>query len=380
MRNRREEDRLAAEKQRADVHRATRAESLVQALGTADTAELRRIVAELADLRDLARPKLVELAAQPITTKPGLHARLALLSDEPRHAAEVAAYLPTCDLEELVTIREFLKPHKEAVAPALWAVLSAARSDSGQRVRAAGALAELTPNDARWKQLGGAVATALVNQDSFVIGRWTAALKPVGRWLFPTLADFLVDEGRSPLARGVIARAYATLAADVPDAGFRLETMLTAMSDTATPEERIDWAKRQASIGASLLVLGRVEKAWPLLQHRPDPTMRSYLVERLVPFGVDPRMLMARLAEEKDVTVRRAILLGLGEYGAGRMSSADRERLLAIYRDDPDAGVHGVVEWTLREWGVRAELQKVDRELATGTWSGIGSGISRARG
>ena len=70
----------------------------------------------------------------------------------------------------------------------------------------------------------------------------------------------------------------------------------------------------------ALLVMGRTEKVWPLLKHRPDPTLRSYLIDRLGPGGVDPKVLTARLEEEKEVSARRAILLSLGEYGLDRLS------------------------------------------------------------
>ena len=85
-------------------------------------------------------------------------------------------------------------------------------------------------------------------------------------------------------------------------------------------EAKIALAKRQASIGVALLVMGRGEKVWPLLKHRPDPTLRSYLIERLGPGGVDPKVLTARLEEEQEVSVKRAILLSLGEFGLDRLS------------------------------------------------------------
>ena len=33
------------------------------------------------------------------------------------------------------------------------------------------------------------------------------------------------------------------------------------------------------------------------------------------------------------------------------------------YRDDPDAGIHGAAEWTLRKWGQQAKLKETDNEL-----------------
>ena len=68
-------------------------------------------------------------------------------------------------------------------------------------------------------------------------------------------------------------------------------------------------------------------------------------------------MLTARLEEEQEVSVKRAILLSLGEFGLDRLSLAERRnllpRLLQLYRDDPDPGIHGAAEWLLRQWQAR---------------------------
>src|SRR5262249_833236 len=39
-------------------------------------------------------------------------------------------------------------------------------------------------------------------------------------------------------------------------------------------------------------------------------------------------------------------------------------KLLRLYRDDPDAGVHGSAKWLLMRWGRQADLAAVHRELA----------------
>src|SRR5207253_2920361 len=130
----------------------------------------------------------------------------------------------------------------------------------------------------------------------------------------------------------------------------------------ASVEAKISLAKQQASIGVALLVMGRGEKVWGLLVHQPDPTLRSYLIDRLAPGGVDPKVLISRLEEEQDVSARRAILLSLGEFGLDRLSQAQRlnllPRLVQLYRDDPDPGIHGAAEWLTRQWAQGDKLQK----------------------
>jgi serine/threonine protein kinase/formylglycine-generating enzyme required for sulfatase activity len=138
-------------------------------------------------------------------------------------------------------------------------------------------------------------------------------------------------------------------------------------------------SRRQANLAATLMRLGKPEPAWELLRHRPDPEARSRLIERLQPLGVKADQLLRRLKEEKDVSVRRALILALGDYGPDELPPAARDScaklLLKWYQDDRDAGVHGAVDWLLRQgsdgpqprpldWGCRKELEQIDEALA----------------
>jgi formylglycine-generating enzyme required for sulfatase activity len=136
------------------------------------------------------------------------------------------------------------------------------------------------------------------------------------------------------------------------------------------PEEEKDrLAKRQANAAVALLRLGRPEPVWPLLVHSPDPRRRNYLIHRLAPLGANPRDLIRRLDTEPEVSARRALLLALGEFGAGQLPAAERKALLPallrLYREHPDPGLHGAAAWLLRQWGQAARLRALDNELAS---------------
>jgi formylglycine-generating enzyme required for sulfatase activity len=59
-------------------------------------------------------------------------------------------------------------------------------------------------------------------------------------------------------------------------------------------------------------------------------------------------------SKQTDVSARRALLLSLGEYRPALVppSALTRlvDRLALDYRDDPDPGIHGAIEWLLRQW------------------------------
>jgi formylglycine-generating enzyme required for sulfatase activity len=127
-------------------------------------------------------------------------------------------------------------------------------------------------------------------------------------------------------------------------------------------------AQRQAQAAVALVQLGRAEQVWPLLQQSPDPRLRSYLIHRMAALGTNPQIVLKRWEEEQDVSVRRALLLCLGEFGEAELPPSVRQTLSAqlreVYRQDSDPGVHSAAEWLLRRWGAEAELRQLDDELA----------------
>ena len=84
-----------------------------------------------------------------------------------------------------------------------------------------------------------------------------------------------------------------------------------------------------------------------------------------------PTALVERLADEPDVTTRRALLLSLGpeEFAEAIWQPEEKKRLVEqlqeIYRKDADPGLHAAVEWLLRQWHEDAWLARTDQEWAS---------------
>jgi len=121
--------------------------------------------------------------------------------------------------------------------------------------------------------------------------------------------------------------------------------------------------------------MDRATQVWPLLKHSPDPTLRSFLIERIGPGGVDSRLLLGRLDEEKDTSIRRALLLSLGEYGTDRLPQAERQnllpRMLDLYRNDLDPGIHGAVRWLLKQWRAEEKIKEIDEASRVASAPGV---------
>jgi formylglycine-generating enzyme required for sulfatase activity len=138
----------------------------------------------------------------------------------------------------------------------------------------------------------------------------------------------------------------------------------------------------------ALVRLGHAERVWPLLVHSPDPRLRSFIVNWLKPLGADPTVVAAafeRLSSpaviialpaapkmgqslfHRETSMRRALILALGTYGSDGLSPGEREvliaRLLYLYQNDADPGIHGATEWTLRQWKQHEKLSAAQAGL-----------------
>src|SRR5208282_1417817 len=106
--------------------------------------------------------------------------------------------------------------------------------------------------------------------------------------------------------------------------------------------------------------------------HSKDQTARSYLIHRFSPLAIDPKVIWKQLESEKEVFVRRALVLGLGEFDPGQLVPSEREavilQLVQWYRDDPDPGVHGATEWLLRHWKQDARIAAATKAVGNRLW------------
>ena len=129
-------------------------------------------------------------------------------------------------------------------------------------------------------------------------------------------------------------------------------------------------AGRQANAAIALAALDDPEPLWPLLRHRPDPRVRSLLIQRLAANLVPTRLILDRVSRPGiDSTERQALLLAWAEMRQSAVTAPLKDELLPrarpLYLDDPDPGVHSAAELLLRRWGGPEELAQCAVELGT---------------
>ena len=380
--------------ERANANYAT---SLVQQLLVADIAQVPGVIADMEGYRPWTDPLLKKQCEQGAENSPQrLHASLALLPVDPEQVDYLYGRLLNAEPPEAHVIRDALAPHKEALTGKLWIIVEQPpRGKEGQRLRAACALATYDPDSQRWEKAVGSLTDQLVAENPLVLGLWIEGFRPVRGSLLSPLAKIMRDTNRPESERSVATSVLADYAADQVEtladllmdadekqfavlfaklkehgeSGARpLLTEIAKRIELLPEDDKEKLAKRQANAAVALVRMDKPEKVWPLLKHSPDPRVRSYLVHRLGPLGADVWAIVKRLDEEPDVTIRRALVLSLGEFGEAALTPGERDSLMGklreTYRNDPDPGLHAAAEWLLRQWKQDQWLKQVEQEWA----------------
>jgi formylglycine-generating enzyme required for sulfatase activity len=106
------------------------------------------------------------------------------------------------------------------------------------------------------------------------------------------------------------------------------------------------------------------EYLWPLLKASADNSVRTFVVHWLGSSSIAPDALVAQLHRERDVSIRRALILSLGHVDRSRLDPERRRqltsRLLEWFSSDGDPGVHGAIDWLLRHATVGPRPRRYD--------------------
>ena len=336
------------------------------------------LVPELAKYDRWTTPVLHRLVGElPSESKARLHISLALASSDPRHVDYLCQRIRRATAAELPVIVAALVRHEKPLADRFWPVLLNAEGNADERLRTACALAAFDRSNPRWTDVGPFLAAKLLTENPLTLVRWVDALRPVSSFLLPPLADVIAGDSSTDPTVVAACDIFAEFASGQPE---RFETLLrrlpipTSGGQVSSDRPPLSPA-RLANVAAALMRMDQYPSMRHLLVHTADPTVRSYLIHRFRWLRIDPELIFRELSRESDDSIRRALLLGLGDYGTGHFTPAQRDRasslVLQWYRDDPDPGVHSAAEWVLvRCWKQSDEAKVAIKELVTGKTEG----------
>jgi serine/threonine protein kinase/formylglycine-generating enzyme required for sulfatase activity len=359
---------------------------------TAKTSDVPALIDDMSSHRSRVNRMLASTRQSESDSRKLLHVNLATLSESAGDIDYWKTAVTAANTEELEVICR-LVPASDELTDRLWKSFDAAESTRDQRLRAAVALGHYAPADSQWEDAAGDVAAMLVALDSISAVHWSEALVPIHEQLEKPLRSAFIsqkDEDVGVVAAHILAayssrepdrllkyvtqasprqlRAFANrirTRSDPPVEPF--STRLAARApEGASRDERDTWAKQQSNLAMLLLELGGSDAFLEQLKLGEDARVQTYLIHRLSKFGVDHRRVF-QLLDSPDADVRHALVMALGEYGEAVYTPTDREALIArfvdLYLNDPSGGVHGAIEWALKQWSFGAGVSLASESL-----------------
>jgi formylglycine-generating enzyme required for sulfatase activity len=393
------EYRLANENRKAE-HRAQ-----VAALRNSDPRAVNDLIRSLSPPQDdvLALLRQGWIQRDPALQAERARCGLALLVFSPSDRSQVQTglfewMLQTNDLQEALVVRENLRPYSTVLRQQAWMYADDTQLSQNQRFRALIALAAFDPDSSRWPSLADQVVGQLVDSNPLQLSALIQVFEPIRRYLIPSLAETFqgsMHPGKSGVAAAILAEYAAgdvsRLVALIQDAdSTQFAIILPLLNTSANRPQAIQLLERDIGSGAgqplkqsratvALWQLGRPDLVYSLLRHRPDPTLRTFLIHSFAPFGTPAGSLVERLITAADVSERGALILSLGAYNREQLSPELVEKitpaLLDWYRADPDPGIHGAIDWLLRhsvqgpvnrplDWRQESALERADKQLS----------------
>ncbi len=410
-----------------DDYDSNHARQLVLRLKDAEIAKVPESIADMRDYRRWTDPALRTLLEQSEHDPDRkLRASLALLASDPAQAGYLSSRLIDATPAELSVLCQFLAVRETTLEPKLWALLETNGPDDARVLGPAGALAQFDPDSPRWHGVAGKVARAMVSVNPIHVSEWLLIFRPASDQLRAALKEILQDVSRDESDRKHAMSYLVDYASENPrELVDLLETagakefalVLPAVerwheqsrsllerevdADDALPAAKVieidRRAERQAKAAVALFRLGGAERVWPLLVHKSDPRVRGFLIHLLTRLGDDPgttkaclqkietiaqaRSSAGRLTQDESTndpnrsslfdpatSTERALILIVGYFKVEHLAKEERapaiQKLLDIYRDDPDPGVHGAARWALGRWHQSKLLNQIDSVLA----------------
>jgi tRNA A-37 threonylcarbamoyl transferase component Bud32 len=388
-------DEVLAAFQREEQLRKERAVAQVDVLmNEANLEKALSIIKGLDPYREVILARLEEVMNRgDLTGAQRLRIGLALLPKlpkDPRHSRKFVEGLIGAEPEAWVLVRNFTEPRRSDVTSMLWEAVGDAKVKAEPCLRLFCTLAVFDQNQAHWEDVKDSVVDQLLSaapeQQAFAID----ALRPVRRILLSPLpsagqaessarrqvsavimAAYATDDRPEILAELIMggderqyAIGYRALKAHMKGVVALLRAELAkGVGNDASDNDKDRLARRQSQAAVALLQLGEGPRVWPLLKHREDCRLRTYLIHRLTRLGTGREVLSRRLGEEMDASARSALILSLGNLKSDPSLVTE---LLKLYQDDPDPGVHSAVGWLLASWGFAKDLRQIERKVASG--------------
>ncbi len=385
---------------------AVYARGLVESLTRVETRDVAGVITELTDYWEQVEQELTDIYQRSEDeSKAKLHAALALSMHDNSAVEFLGKRLLVLSPEDFAPVRDILLPHSNELVSRLWQVAMDDQLPIDKRYRAASALAKYDLNNEHWasRELCFELASFLVrtrSSDEFV--EWKSAIHDANRYLRRPLLDVSRDTSTESYVRVRATESLTDFLENEPDMLFELlvtsnelqfnvvfdsvaqhktRTSELAVKEIARPitndmdhVQRTTMVRRKSIAAMLLYRFGQLKPVIPFLEYSSDPSVQTHLMHAFAALDADPIPLVSQLDHETNSSIRRALVLSLGEYEEQQFSQEHHaaliDKLQKLFEFDPDAGMHAAARWALVNWGyaelvaqIEARLAKNDRQL-----------------
>ncbi len=372
-------------------------DSQLDSLETASPDSLAMIIGNLETLGAGVSERLKSSLSEPVTSPRAL-ARYQLAayrlvksngSDNSRLVRSIAEYLPDASPGELTVMVELLKSELAKQSDFFWNIANDVNENTNRRLRSGCVLAQVDSTDPRWKSASAFVISDLLDQDSQSLKTWTTMLRPVAAELKPELE--LIFESREAGTRERAAEILGGLFFDDPDylcelgergepnqlkqliVGLENNRLLALEQLRLRKKELVDHESISESTNIDLMLahLGDTSALRQRMEHSDDLTLQTALIHHSALAGISVDLFRDQVTNHHQVSANQlvAAIASLGQYDERQLYLIQRraisEKLVEIFKENPDSGVHSMSEWLLKHWGFEDELKNARSDVQT---------------
>lgn len=326
---------------------------------------------------------------------------LALLPADPSYAKLLVDPLLAANPQDFMVIRQRLAPYAEVVIPLLEQKFARLPElDNSVNLRIAGALALWQTSSPLFEKILPGIINRLVAQDLIYLGEWVEIFKPIQKLLLHKLVSFGQDVANPVMQRNyanAIALEYASdnerilfhLFLSAPRGGEKvifnkilpirdkmipyLKRFRAAVVATNNPQEKAIAETRKGMAAALQLVLEDTE-GFSIFLNAVDETPRTTAQSLVCELGARPAIFYEKIRDETNAGAKASMILTLGGMNFSEVPESQKKQwldhLLELYQNHPDSGVHGALDWILRQkLGLGHLCDKSTRDIRLGSES-----------
>lgn len=382
-------------------------DSLIVATPEAASAILETLRQEPESIRPLIRErserKLVGVNRVSSNGIAGAHRlRLLLIEDTPEVIEEIKMSMIQAEPAEFAFLHREILQLKSGFSPEVTKRflddLNRAADDKqrDRRIRFQAALAAALVEEKLWEQWASVIVDYLLEANPLHLQIYHRMMQPLRSEVLAALNVAAVDSQRSDdsrrLAMQFLGEAHTkeldellklvNVAGDDQltvlltkiepfreEALPKLRLVAAEVIEHLKPYEDLDRSVRRISNAIlALYHLGDYEAVWPKFLKNSRPDLRTSLIHRIPKIAINADEIVERLCNEQEPSVRQALLLTLGSgsrWTAVLKDDSDFiEKLIELYRNDPDAGCHSAARWLLQQLGLSKDADRIDLDLA----------------